>query len=214
MKGIPITQQVEANSNVFCIKDNWEIIRGRMKGNIGCQQLNDGRSHRIVYIDDASYNGVVIADTPENYDHLVGIFGKERVPKLDTTNETSRAYLLKHGMAIGKVSDKSVEHARDSSQFFVVGLATDDETFFVGNEAYSYCVLYNSILQEIKPEPQRPALKAGDYVMGVSSDLIDIDECQYIVVHNGEELVVFDDSGHMRPILEQLDLGYFDRIEE
>lgn len=157
---------------------------------------------------------VSFAHTPENYDHLVALFGEERVPKPDMTNKTSRAYLLKHGMAIGKVSDKSVEHARNSSQFFVVGLATDDETFFVGNEAYSYCVLYNSILQEIKPEPQRPALKAGDYVIGVSSDLDNISSGRYIVVDNGTELVVFDDENTMLPILEQLDLGYFDRIEE
>lgn len=213
MKGIPITQQVEVNSNVFCIKDNWEIIRGRMQGNIGCQQIN-GASHRIVHIDDASHYGVVIADTPENYDHLVGIFGKERVPKPDMANETARAYLLKHGMAIGKVSDRSVEHARDSSQFFVVQLASDDGTFFVGNEAYSYCVLYNSVLQEIKPEPQRPALKAGDYVMGASDDLHDIEARKYKVFFDGEELVVFNDRDEALPILEQLDLGYFDRIEE
>lgn len=152
--------------------------------------------------------------TQENYDHLVGLFGKERVPKPDMTNETSRAYLLKHGMAIGKVSDKSVEHARNSSQFFVAQLASDDETFFVGNEAWSYCVLYNSILQEIKPEPQRPALKAGDYVMGASDDLDGISGGKYKVFFDGEELVVFNDKDEVLPILEQLDLGYFDRIEE
>lgn len=213
MKGIPITQQVKANSNVFCIKDNWEIIRGRMKGNIGCQQLN-GQSHRTVNIDNASHYGVVIADTPENYDHLVGIFGKGRVPEQDMTTETSRAYLLKHGMAIGKVSDKSVEHARNSSQFFVVGLATDDETFFVGNEAWSYCVLYDGFLREIKPEPQRPALKAGDYVRGASTDLSYITDELYRVVWNGKELVVFNDEGVMLPILEQLELGHFERIEK
>lgn len=152
--------------------------------------------------------------TQENYDHLVGLFGKQRVPEPDMTTETSRAYLLKHGKAIGKVSDKSVEHARNSSQFLIVELASDDKTFVVGDEAYSYCVLYNSILQEIKPEPQRPALKAGDYVMGVSSDLEGISNCQYLVFDAGQELVVFDDVGDRQPIVEMIDLGHFERIEK
>lgn len=152
--------------------------------------------------------------TQENYDHLVGLFGKQRVPEPDMTTETSLAYLRKHGKAIGKVSDKSVEHARNSSHFLIVELASDDKTFIVGDEAYSYCVLYNSILQEIKPEPKRPALKAGDYVIGVSSDLDNISSGRYIVVDNGTELVVFDDENTMLPILEQLELGHFERIEK
>lgn len=154
------------------------------------------------------------AHTIENYDHLVALFGEERVPKPDMTNETSLAYLRKHGKAIGKVSDKSNDDARGKGQFFVVELASDDETFFVGNVARSYCVLYDGHLREIKPEPQRPALKAGDYVMGVSSDLDNISSGRYIVVDNGTELVVFDGENTMLPILEQIEMGYFKRIEK
>lgn len=157
---------------------------------------------------------VSFAHTPENYDHLVALFGEERVPKPDTTSATSRAYLRKHGKAIGKVSDKSNEDARGKGQYFIVELASDDETFFVGDEAWSYCVLYDGFLREIKPEPQRPALKAGDYVRGVSTDLSYIADELYTVVWNGKELVVFNDEGVMLPILEQLELGYFKRIEE
>lgn len=152
--------------------------------------------------------------TPENYSHLVALFGENRVPKPDITNETSLAYLRKHGKAIGRVSDKSSEDARGKGQYFVVELGSDGETFVVGRDAWKYCVLYNSILQEIKPQPKKPPIKAGDYVMGVSSDLENISAEKYIVVDNGVELVVFDDSDVMLPIIEQIEMGYFKQIEK
>ena len=157
---------------------------------------------------------VSFAHTPKNYEHLVALFGKERVPQADQGIETARSHLLGHTQAIGKVSNISVDHARHSSQYHIVELGSDGETFVVGRDAWKYCVLYNSILQEIKPQPKKPPIKAGDYVMGVSSDLENISAEKYIVVDNGAELVVFDDSGHMLPILEQLELGYFKRIEK
>lgn len=206
MKGISINEQVKTDSDVFCVKDNWEIIRGRMKGNVGCRRLNDGAPHRTADIDGYTHCGLVIADTPENYEHLVGIFGEGRVPKPDITTTTSLAYLRKHGKAIGKVSDKSVEHARASNEFHIVDIGSDDETFFVGNKAWSYCVLYNSILQEVKPEPKRPALKAGDYVINVMGS-------KHKVYHDGNDLVVFDADETELLILEQIEMGHFERLD-
>lgn len=157
---------------------------------------------------------VSFAHTPENYDHLVALFGEERVPKPDRTNETSRAYLLKHGRAIGKVSDKSNEDARGKGQYFIVELASDDETFFVGNEAWSYCVLYDGFLREIKPEPQVLPLEEGDYVRGVNKPDNHVSDTEYMIYHRDPELVVFNDNGDTLSLSEALESGYFKRIEE
>lgn len=211
MKGISITEQVPENSNVFCIKDNWEIIRGRMTGNVGCQSIG-GVSHRTVHIAGVKHFGTVIADNEQNYKHLVGLFGSERVQKLDLANDTATKHLKDKTGAIGKVSNISCADARNSDRYFVVGLCADDTSFWADRNTWEYCVIYGSDLQEIKSAPRRPELKAGDYVQGVSDDLNNISDDRYIVVDNGEELVVFDDNDLMLPISEQLDLGYFRRL--
>ena len=152
--------------------------------------------------------------TPENYEKLVVLFGSENVqkPEIDY-NGVAREYLAQNGCTIGKVSDESTAAARLSEEYHIVCLGSDD-TFFVGYESWKHCVLYDSKLREIKPRAKQPAVKAGDYVTCASNDLEDISDYRYIVVHNGEELVIIDDSGAMRPIIEGLEMGHFKRIEK
>lgn len=149
------------------------------------------------------------ARTTENYEHLVALFGSERVPKLNPATEHSKNLLDSQGMILGRVSDESEDDARENGSLVAIN-KMDRGGFYVDAYVWRYCVPYDRWDNEITAN----SLQAGDYVMGQSSDLGDIDECQYIVVDNGKELVVFDDAGYMLPIIEGLEMGHFKRIDK
>lgn len=147
--------------------------------------------------------------TTENYEHLVALFGSERVPKLNPATEHSKNLLDSQGMILGRVSDESEDDARENGGLVLISEMTH-AGFYVDAYAWRYCVPYDRWGNEITAD----SLQAGDYVTCASNDLEDISDYRYIVVDNGKELVVFDDAGYMRPIIEGLEMGHFKRIEK